>query len=117
MVRAGDRVTFDCAPNEWPQLDMQIEVKVRYAARCPINGGVDSGFVSLAYTPCNRLVEIDSWAAFIATYAERAITAEAMTGELISAVRGQLQPNHARVTLICRHAGGALSRTLAECGR
>jgi NADPH-dependent 7-cyano-7-deazaguanine reductase QueF len=63
---------------------LTVTLRGRLACRCPVNDRQDSATVEITYEPTASLIELESFADYLATFADRHITHEMVTAEILN---------------------------------
>lgn len=93
----------DLTTFETPSPEQIVTITTETAGICPYAHGVDTYDVTIEYRGPHT-AETDSLAAWLRTYHDRKITAEALTDELYTTLADAIEPDDLYVELVqCRH--------------
>lgn len=70
-----------------PPTPVVVTLRGQLTCRCPVNERRDYATVEVSYSPEGWLIELASFAAYLGSFAERAMTHEAATAEIAATVR------------------------------
>lgn len=84
--------------NQKPFSDLTITLRGRLTCICPVNGRTDTAVVEVVYQPFLSLIELESFAAYLSTFAEQKIGHEDATREIIAMLKEEAEPNSLTVT-------------------
>lgn len=80
-----------------PREDLVIDLTAELACRCPVNGLDDHAMVRVKYRPSNVIVELESFKAYLDSFADQVVLHEQVTEEIQQALRDALEPDYLEV--------------------
>lgn len=81
-----------------PRAHLSISLRGRLTCLCPVNGRRDYAAVEVAYCPTGGVLELESFAAYLATYGGRTVSHEDATAEIRAEIAALLKPGDLTVT-------------------
>lgn len=101
--------------NPQPGRDYTIQIEIpEFTCLCPLTGQPDFAHLSLEYVPDRLCVELKSLKNYIWGFRDRGAFHEAVSNEILDALRALLNPRFIRLTAQFRVRGGISTRVVIE---